>query len=216
MSELQKEDSGQNSYESKRALREAEEAARERRVATRKTARRLIWIGGVLVIVFGAVWLFRAGGSGEENAGPDMSRVVEIQSRDHISLGAEHPAYTTNPPTSGPHYGQTARRDFYTESVPDEYIIHNLEHGDIWISYHPRISDEAKEVLKKKFLLPKVIVTARSANDTDIALVSWGRIDSFNLEEEALPEGRIKDFIKRYRDKGPEQVPAAMDRNTFN
>jgi len=146
--------------------------------------------------------------------GLDQSRAVEIQSRDHIAVGAEHLVYNSNPPVGGWHYGQTARRNFYDEKIPDEYIIHNLEHGDVWIAYHPRISTDAKKKLKR-FLYSRVIITARPENNFDISLVAWGRVDGFNLEDGEFPKERIDDFIKRYKNKGTEKVPLDQQ-NSFN
>ncbi len=139
--------------------------------------------------------------------GEDPSKAVSVlEDRSHISVGSTHEAYNSNPPTSGPHYGQTARSGFRDEIIPDEHIIHNLEHGDIWISYSPRVSDEIKKQLKK-FGAAKVIITSREANETDIALVAWGRLDTFNIENEVFPEQHIRDFINRHINKGPEKVP---------
>ena len=49
-------------------------------------------------------------------------------------------------------------------------------------------------------------------NDTDIALAAWGRLDKFNLENNNFNKDnlnqikqRIKDFILRYENKGPEK-----------
>jgi len=84
-------------------------------------------------------------------------------------------------------------------------IIHNLEHGDVWIAYHPRILDAARDALRQ-FDASKVIITPREANDADIALVAWGRVDTFNLDGGALDTQRIENFIKRYTNRGPEKV----------
>ena len=127
---------------------------------------------------------------------------------EHIAVGSLLLEYNSNPPTSGPHCGQTARSGFREDSIADQNIIHNLEHGDIWISYHPRVPDEIKEELKQ-FGAAKVIITPREENDTDIALAAWGRLDSFDLENNTLSKERIEDFIKRYVNKGPERIPGA-------
>ena len=140
--------------------------------------------------------------------GKDFSRPIPIIGESHIAIDDQLPEYNSNPPTSGPHYGQTARSGFREEAIPDQNIIHNLEHGDIWIAYHPRIADEIKEELKQ-FAAAKVIITPREANETDIALAAWGRLDAFNTEGGALPIERIKDFIKRYSNKGPERISGA-------
>lgn len=140
--------------------------------------------------------------------GEDFSRAIPLMEAIHVAADSQLPEYTSNPPTSGPHYGQTARSGFREEAISDQHIIHNLEHGDVWIAYHPRVSDEIKQELKQ-FGAAKVIITPREANDSDIALVAWGRLDTFDTEGDIVPVLRIKDFIKRYTNKGPEQVPGA-------
>lgn len=173
-----------------------------------KTARKVRNWGIALVIialvVYGLyLWVQSAAPQGE-----DFSRTVLLLEATHIPVGSPLPAYTSNPPSSGPHYPQTARSGFRAQAIPDQNIIHNLEHGDVWIAFHPRIADDAKDALRK-FAAPKVIITPREANDFDIALVAWGRIDTFDLEGGAVPEERIRDFITRYINKGPERVPGA-------
>jgi len=44
--------------------------------------------------------------------------------------------YSTNPPTSGPHYPVWAAFKTYTTPVPQGYYVHDLEHGAIVITYN--------------------------------------------------------------------------------
>ncbi len=147
--------------------------------------------------------------------GQDYSTFYKAQGHDHIEVGSKHPVYNSNPPSGGWHYALTAKKEFYTESIPDEYALHNLEHGDIWITYHPRVSQGVKDELKK-FVFAKILISPREANEADIALVAWERVDGFNLQNGKIPEARIRDFIKRYRSKGPEKLPAGAMETTFN
>lgn len=162
-----------------------------------------------LLIIIGAIVAISYGLANRNSKTPDYSKEYPIQGQEHIAIGAEHPPYNSDPPSSGWHYAQPAKEAFYEEELLDEQLVHNLEHGDIWIAYHPRVSDEVKNQLKK-YGGSKFITTPRSRNDTDIALVAWGRVDAFNLENGALDEGRIKAFIKRYINKGPEKLPPSM------
>lgn len=198
-------------YELRREAKEREEKVRGRQHIRRKTVVTACVVVGIILIV----WLILSAMKGKGPTGEDLSHACPDTSREHIAIGAPHSPYQSNPPCGGPHYPQTARKTFYESAVPDEYVIHNLEHGDVWIAYHPRVSAEAKAVLKK-LLLPKIIITPREANTEDVAVVAWGRVDTFNLEGGELPADRIKDFVTRYRNKGPEQVPVGMDTNTFN
>lgn len=174
-----------------------------------------VWVIIIVIVIVLVIWGIAKAVQSAVLEGPDYSIFYSAQNREHIRIGEEHPAYASNPPSSGWHYETTAKKKFYDEPVPDEYLIHNLEHGDIWIAYHPRIPDAVKKELKK-FAFAKTNITPREANDTDIALVAWERVDKFNLEGQPLPEERIRDFIKRYRNKGPERIPAGARETTFN
>lgn len=160
-----------------------------------------LWIAIVAVVGYGLFLLARTAEPDDE----DFSVAYSIQGRDHIANGAEHPSYNSNPPSSGWHYVSPARGGFYDEPLPDEQVIHNLEHGDIWISYRSGISDEAKKVLES-FAGRFVVVSPRGDNEGDISLVAWGRVDTFNAENGIVDEERIRDFISRYDNRGPEKV----------
>ena len=69
------------------------------------------------------------------------------------------------------------------------------------------ISVSERDVLRK-FAAAKIIIAPREANDLDVSLVAWGRVDSFNLEEGEVSRQRIEDFITRYVNRGPERVSA--------
>lgn len=62
--------------------------------------------------------------------------VYPIQGQDHIAEGNTHPAYNSNPPTSGWHYGQPASWGAHDHELADEQLVHNLEHGGVWIAYN--------------------------------------------------------------------------------
>ena len=177
--------------------------------------KKILWIIIVVALLGLGGWGIVALLGQSTAQGQDMSVFYPAQSRDHIEVGAEHPEYSSNPPSGGWHYGMTAKKKFYDEPIADGYAIHNLEHGDIWIAYHPRAAQEVKNKLKE-FAYSRIIITPREANDTDLALVAWERVDKFNLEGSVLPESRIKDFIARYRNKGPEKIPAGAMEATFN
>ena len=126
-----------------------------------------------------------------------------IQSRDHINVVDDHPAYTTNPPLSGAH-ASAQRGGFYSEGIKDENAIHNLEHGYIWISYK-NISEndieKVKELTNKN--LGSIISSQRNENDFDgLALASWGNLMKLKVFDQVI----IEDFLKRNKNKSPEKL----------
>lgn len=161
-----------------------------------------IFVAAVIVAAFGYGLFWYASQRGKNLSGA----LYPDQGREHIAQGHEH-SYNSNPPTSGWHYPQAAEWGAYREELPDETIIHNLEHGGIWISYKPDISEEIRAKLEGFFEKwgRKIIVAPRAKNDADIALAAWTRLDTFAVSE--YSEERVEQFIRAYRNKGPEFVP---------
>ena len=133
----------------------------------------------------------------------DMSKSIPIQNRDHINQSETLQVYNSNPPTSGPHAG-AIKGGFYSEEILDINGVHNLEHGYIWITYR-NISPNAIATLKKiaKRYSGRVLVSERMANDTQIAMASWGRLDK--MTESTFDEDYALRFIKKYTNKSPEK-----------
>ena len=203
-----------NDYEQKKRereeIREKERAQIQRMRLQKVVLRYVFWLLIIIVAGYGIFLLVKT----TNPKGEDFSITYSIQGRDHIADGVSHPEYNSNPPSSGWHYASPARGGFYGEPLPDERVIHNMEHGDIWISYHPDISSEAKDVLES-FAGQYVVVSPRTENDGDISLVAWGRVDTFDLQNGLVDESRIKDFIKRYDNRGPEKVRGIQAGNNF-
>lgn len=194
--------------EARRQERKAEEL-RFRKFARIK--RILWWIAGLVLLALIAFGIFYFSKS-REPKGEDLSKAIEIlPDRSHITRPTVATDYNSNPPTSGKHWsdaGAPTSAGVHEEEFPDEVLVHNLEHGEVWISYHPRIPEEVKAELRGiSGDFSKVVLTPRAKNDTDIALAAWGRLDAFNLDGPILDRKRVEDFIKRWRNKGPELIP---------
>lgn len=204
-----------NEYEERKRAKTILEEKEARKNMIRSVLKKIVKIIILIVLIGGSVLLVKYFIDKSKPKSFDFSVAVPSLGRDHIEVGTTHAEYNSNPPSSGPHYVQTARNKFYETAVPDEYVIHNLEHGDIWIAYKPTITDKDKNLLKD-FAWSKVIITPREKNEYDISLVAWGRVDNFNIKDVPDYETRISDFIKRYRNKGPEKIPAGAMSNDFN
>jgi hypothetical protein len=162
----------------------------------------VVFVALGLAVVGAAAWGIRAA------TRPGVALAVVTypdQGRDHVAPGQPHPPYNSNPPTSGWHYAQAAPWGFYATQLPDELVVHNLEHGGIWISYRDASDREVVDrlaALARRYR-SKVIVTHRPANPAPIAVAAWGRLMLLDrYDEQALAE-----FIRRFRNKGPEVVP---------
>lgn len=169
-----------------------------------KALKRLIWVlVAAIVIGGGGYGLVRYSRRAVENV---PGTAIPDQGRPHVALGTPF-AYNSNPPTSGPHYQAPAEWGVYEQGIPDQVLIHNLEHGGIWISYRPGVASSTVEALSAiaREFGRKVVMAPRAANDTDIALAAWGRLDTFSVGE--FSEDRVRAFVRAWRNKGPEFVP---------
>ncbi len=206
--------SGKAAYEQRRQERMKAKTSITATAAGKRSMRRLARYGIILLVLAAVaygIWIFISKNTPQ---GEDLSRIVPDMGNAHIAVGSAHDPYNSNPPTSGPHYAVPARPGFRDEPIADEHLVHSMEHGLIWLSYHPRISEAAVEQLRE-YVDGWTVITAREANDTDIAVAAWGRLDTFDIEisAETLSEAdqaRIKDFISRYRNRGPEKIPAGQ------
>ena len=84
-------------------------------------------------------------------------------------------------------------------------IVHNLEHGHVWLSYRDDGDEEALDILRQiqRQYPNHVLVTHRPENESRIAASAWGRLlvtDELNAEE-------LQAFVVRYRSRAPENIP---------
>lgn len=142
--------------------------------------------------------------------------IAADEGRGHTAPGEAHSPYATKPATSGPHwqtapttlapYGSPARWGFYDEPLPDEVLIHNLEHGGVGMHYD--CSDGCDDLVKQlKDLVPssksQFIVSPYPGMPKKIAITAWRHLmylDEFDQE-------KIIEFIREYQDRAPESVP---------
>ena len=191
-------------YEKKRLIKEEKQEQRDTLVKKKKTKKWLI-LAIIAGLIIGAFYLLF---TKESDSTPpiDFSTIKTFEGQTHVSQGTRV-TYQSNPPTSGNHWATPLRDGIYDEEKPDEAIVHSMEHGRVWISYKPSISNEIKDelvnLLKNR---STIILTPRAANDNDIALAAWERLDTFDVED-TLDTQRILDFIKNYLNKGPEFIP---------
>lgn len=189
---------------SKQERRELREQEKQKLYESQKRKRliRKIAIWAIIILVVGAsgYGLYYLASRPEK---PRPGQAFPILGQEHIAIGASHPPYNSNPPTSGPHYAQPADWGVYQQELPDEQLVHNLEHGGIWISYKdidPKTKSDLEAIGKR--YPGSVVVTPRPANDAKIVLASWGRLEKL----ESFDETEIVDFINANKNKSPEPL----------
>lgn len=165
-----------------------EQLARERR-------RRLLIYGGVAVVVvvlFGTLIYTRFLQTipGLEELGPqDRGHAVNVDMVSEPGL----------PPAGGTHDPSWLNCGIYREPVEVEHAVHSLEHGAVWVTYHPDLPADEVETLEA-YADSFTLVSPYPDLQTDVVVTAWGT----RLLVDELPDERIDDFIARYKGQGPE------------
>ena len=89
--------------------------------------------------------------------------------------------YNDAPPTSGQHWPATAPCGFYPDGLPDERVVHNLEHGNIVVSFNftnPAQVTALRQVLDgvRQFDDWGVARSYDKIADGQVALAAWGQL----------------------------------------
>ena len=171
----------------------------------RRTRRRRIIRFGAFISIAAISFLFVASlfaGSipisfGTATGNPDLGEVFPEQPYSHIGFGEEHPPYNTVPASSGWHYAALPKWGIYDRFIPDETLVHNLEHGGVRIHYDcpdgcPDLVDRLADIARRE---REVVMSPYPDMGSKIALVAWTVVDK--LDE--LDEERVVDFINAHR-----------------
>jgi len=115
--------------------------------------------------------------------------------------------YQDAPPSSGQHWPTPAGCGFYTESLPDERIVHNMEHGNVVVSYNftnPAQTTELRDALDDvdQFEDWGIARPYDRISDGQVALTAWGRVHTMT----GVNPGEIELFFEAFAGSlGPER-----------
>ena len=171
--------------------------------------RRVPWIaiGAAAIVLVVGVLLARSFGVGESAGrftGPGTG--VGNHQPDGVPI-----AYSSYPPTSGPHWPAPTTWGFHSEPVPDERAVHNLEHGGVVASYNniPAESLASLQALlttypRDKFGQVKLVIRPYDKIPAGtIVLTAWSWIDELTTYDDA----RVRAFLGAHLNQCCEDVP---------
>lgn len=127
--------------------------------------------------------------------------------------GGTSDKWNTDPPTNGPHYGETAIFGAYDEPLEQARIIHNLEHGGIYIQYGEGVPDSTVEQLRAFYDDHEngTLLAPLPRLGDEIALGAWvseGEVgDGYLAKCRAFDEDAFSAFFDAFQFKGPERLP---------
>lgn len=169
---------------------------------------RILAIGGVLVLGAVVVLVLVLFGGGNNGGGGVGQRQVD-DGRGHITEGTAGGPYSSSPATSGPHWPVTTDWGIYSTTVPEELVLHNLEHGGLVIWYQAdQLGDQGlntltayvqSQVASEQF---KVILAPWVGTDFGhpIAVTSWNwllYLDSADIDQ-------VRAFLGEHYGDAPE------------
>ncbi|MGO4783224.1 DUF3105 domain-containing protein [Cryobacterium sp. W22_MBD10_FK3] len=140
------------------------------------------------------------------SAGGDGTAIEGVETFENSSAHVQTAVtYPQTPPAGGEHNPTWLNCGVYTEPVPNEYAVHALEHGALWITYDAAISDADLTTLRD--LLPSTYVVLSPFDDlpSPIVLSGWNT----QLAVDSADDERIAEFIEEYWQSNSVPEPGA-------
>jgi hypothetical protein len=193
-------------------------AARDRGPSTTQLG--ILALAAVVILV--AIVLLVAGGGGgddEDAAAPTTTattaptttstlvegmEVLLPQEHDHVEGTVD---YDRLPPVGGDHHHDWQNCGVYREPVENEYAVHSLEHGAVWITYDPDLPADQVEQLEVFGAEPYMLLSPWGDGDLPAPIVAsaWG----LQLQVDDVADVRLTDFMQYYRQAPTAPEPSA-------
>lgn len=126
------------------------------------------------------------------DAAPVGVQSFDVRERNHVR-GAV--TYDQRPPVGGRHAPMWQNCGFYAAPIPDQQGVHSLEHGAVWVTYQPDLSDSALSKLRELARERHVLVTPYEGLDRPVVASSWGR----QLRLRSVDDARLERFVSAFR-----------------
>jgi len=143
----------------------------------------------------------QTGGPGPQAA--DKAPIVGLvdfgdMSRDHVPGTVD---YEQIPPVGGAHSGESLQNcGFYSTPVQDEYAVHSLEHGAVWITYSPDLpAGQADGLRTFAESGDHVLVSPYDGLPSPVVASAWG----LQLRLDSADDDRLEAFVSQFAE-GPQ------------
>lgn len=203
------EKSDETKSRAQRRQEEFDQRREERRKApSRQKRERLIVravLGGIAVLLIaGVAWeVISYVGSRDERQQPDNVKTYAYAGGDHTYDTVD---YAESPPVGGVHDPVWQTCDFYDGVVRNENAVHSLEHGAVWITYRPDISEDELQKLRDiqggdRFIL----VSEYDDQESPIVATAWNN----QLDIDSADDIELRQFVNYFRQGPQTQEPGA-------
>jgi hypothetical protein len=153
--------------------------------------------GGIALVLVLLVWFISQDVSDNPQGVADPPQGTETFSIGEVSHTPDPVDYEQDPPAGGSHNASWLTCAAYDEPVSNEFAVHSLEHGAIWITYQPELDAASIDRLEGYARRAEVIVSPYPGLDSPIVLSSWGR----QLRLDGVDDDLIDQFYRAFRDR---------------
>jgi hypothetical protein len=187
--------------------------------------RMLVLAGGALVAlaaVAGVVALLGLGGDVTPEAAQNRLEAAGCTFETADALEGRHSVlepgglsgdWNTDPPTTGPHFQQAAIFQIYDEELEIARVVHNLEHGGVFILYGDEVADETVDALRSFYDDHETgtIMAPLERLGAEFALGAWnadeatGEGNGYLAKCKTFDSDAVSGFFDAFQFRGPER-----------
>ena len=186
------------------------EEFRLREAKSRRNRRIAIWGGSIAAVVVVGLLITSivlTPQAAKYSAGGEGATVEGVETFENTSNHVEGVVdYPQTPPTGGEHNPAWLNCGVYDQPVPNENAVHSLEHGAIWVTYDPSLSDADLETLKSQLPSTYIVLSPFDDLPSPIVLSGWNT----QLQVEDAEDPRIPEFLEEYWQSQNVPEPGAL------
>ncbi len=136
-------------------------------------------------------------------------KVIAVPSAGHVEGDV---AYPVQPPVGGPHNPIWQNCGVYDQPVRDEYAVHSLEHGAVWVTYQPGLPADQITILRRAVKdNPYALLSPHPKAPTPVVASAWG----LQLQLESANDPRLIAFLALYSSGPQAPEPGAPCAGSF-
>lgn len=187
--------------ERRRAQFEQKRVDRKSAPAKQQRDQKLLKFGGIalaaLLLLGVGYGVYNWLSTRDENRQPAGATAYNYTGGDHTNDAVE---YTESPPVGGTHNPAWQTCQFYDGKIANENAVHSLEHGAVWITFRPDVSEADKEKLEdwaggRSYLL----VSEYDDQESPFVFSAWNN----QLPLDSLDDKRATQFMNYFM-QGPQ------------
>jgi hypothetical protein len=131
------------------------------------------------------------------NAATGQLEVIPVTDNRHIQGPI---SYSRVPPPGGNHAPVWQNCGYYDSPIPTEQAVHSMEHGAVWIAYHPNLPKDQVTALAQLARSQTFVLVSPFPNlEAPVIATAWGRQQKIASGKDAA----VADFVRQFR-AGPQ------------